>query len=133
MFTLTTTTLPSTNLASLAGITYILILILDIASVVILCIGVGKALLAFFAWGLRAITTDHKFDDMFENNRIKQQLGSFILLSLEILIAADIIKSILEPSLEDLLILGAIVIIRTIMSYFLEKETADSMPQRRKT
>jgi len=123
MFTITVTTLPSLDIASLHSIIYILIVSLDIASVLILCVGVIKALIAFFTNGLRDITRRQRLDDISANNLIKQHLGSYILLSLEILIAADIIKSILEPSLDDILILGAIVIIRTIISYFLERET----------
>ena len=44
---------------------------------------------------------------------------------LEFLIAADIIHTIVKPTLEELAILGSIVIIRTIISYFLGKEMGD--------
>lgn len=55
-----------------------------------------------------------------EELRIK--LGSYILIGLEILIVADIIETIINPSLEEVALLGAIVLIRTFISYFLEKE-----------
>ena len=44
------------------------------------------------------------------------------LLGLELLIAADIIKTILNPALIELLTLGGIVLLRTILSVFLERE-----------
>ena len=47
---------------------------------------------------------------------------TYLLLALEVLIAADIIKSIIEPDLIDLGILAGIVTIRTVLSVFLNKE-----------
>lgn len=38
------------------------------------------------------------------------------------LIASDIIETILNPSTQDIIILGGIVVIRTAISYFLGKE-----------
>lgn len=57
---------------------------------------------------------------------IRSFLGSYILLSLEILIAADIVHSIINPSFQDLINLGAMVVIRTVMAYFLHKEMIDA-------
>ena len=56
---------------------------------------------------------------------LKNFLGTYILFSLEVLICADIIESILDPSMNHILSLSAIVIIRTIISYFLNKEIKD--------
>lgn len=53
---------------------------------------------------------------------IRADLGTYLLLALEVLIAADIIKSIIEPDLIDLGILAGIVTIRTVLSVFLNKE-----------
>ncbi|MEG0238473.1 MAG: DUF1622 domain-containing protein [Clostridium sp.] len=53
---------------------------------------------------------------------LKNFLGTYILFALEILIGADIIESILDPSINHILSLAALVIIRTIISYFLNKE-----------
>lgn len=57
---------------------------------------------------------------------IRSFLGSYILLSLEILIAADIVESIINPSIQDLIILASMVLIRTLMAYFLHKEMMDA-------
>jgi uncharacterized membrane protein len=43
-------------------------------------------------------------------------------LSLEILIAADIIDTIIQPSLDELAILGGILAIRTVISFSLSWE-----------
>ena len=56
------------------------------------------------------------------NEAIRIRLGSYLVLALEFFIAGDIVKTIITPTWESLGILGAIVIIRTILSYFLTKD-----------
>ncbi len=54
--------------------------------------------------------------------QVKTILGSYLLLGLEILISADIIESIVDPTIDHIIVLAVIVIIRTIISYFLTRE-----------
>lgn len=49
-------------------------------------------------------------------------LGYYLLLGLEFLIAADIIDTLMKPSVQDLIVLGAIVLIRTVISFSLNAE-----------
>jgi uncharacterized membrane protein len=58
----------------------------------------------------------------------RHQLGSYLLLGLEFLIAADIIETITHPTLQEVALLGGIVVIRTVISYFLDRELAHSHP-----
>lgn len=53
---------------------------------------------------------------------LRLQLGQLILLALEVLIVSDILHSIAHRSLEDLGLLGAIVVIRILLAYFLDRE-----------
>ena len=54
---------------------------------------------------------------------VRHHFGSYILLGLEFLIAADIVNTIIKkPSLREVAILGSIVVIRTILSFFLSRE-----------
>lgn len=66
---------------------------------------------------------------------LRQALGKSILLGLEILIAADIMSTIIaEPSLKSVSILGLIVFIRIIMSLSLQVELEGRFPwQKSKT
>lgn len=59
--------------------------------------------------------------DLFEK-RVRSLLGSYVLLGLEFLIAGDIINTVIKPTQEALVVLGAIVAIRTVISFFLNKE-----------
>jgi uncharacterized membrane protein len=55
-------------------------------------------------------------------NSIRLKLGYGITLGLEFTLAADIIGSVSHPTYFELGILSIIVIIRTTLSYFLNKE-----------
>jgi uncharacterized membrane protein len=69
-----------------------------------------------------------------ERKKLRHVLGYYLLLGLEFLIAADIIDTLVKPSVQDLAVLGAIVLIRTTISYSLnaelksEHETKPSTP-----
>ena len=61
--------------------------------------------------------------------RFRQQLGQAILLGLELLVAADIVRTVAaSPSLTSVAILAAIVLIRTFLSFSLEVETTGRWP-----
>jgi len=57
--------------------------------------------------------------------QIRADFGGYLLLGLELLIGADIIKTIVEPTYQELIILAGIVILRTILSVFLNREIKD--------
>jgi len=59
----------------------------------------------------------------------RANLGRGILLGLEILIAADILKSVVvDPTVEGIAVLGGIVIIRTFLSISLDVEINGHWP-----
>ena len=63
---------------------------------------------------------------------LRTTLGAAILLGLEVLVAADLIRTITsKPSMEDALILGVIVLIRTILSMSIQVEIDGTLPWRR--
>ena len=56
-------------------------------------------------------------------------IGRALLLGLEILVAADVIRTVaLEPSLQNILILGLLIIIRTFLSWSLVLEIEGRWP-----
>jgi len=59
----------------------------------------------------------------------RRRLGRAILLGLEFLVAADIIRTVaVDPSLESVAVLGGIVAIRTFLSIALELEINGRWP-----
>ncbi|MFO1475316.1 MAG: DUF1622 domain-containing protein [Verrucomicrobiota bacterium] len=57
-----------------------------------------------------------------DRKRLRHVLGYYLLLGLEFLIAADVIDTLMKPSAQDLIVLGAIVLIRTVISCSLNAE-----------
>ena len=63
---------------------------------------------------------------------LRQSFGGVILLGLEILVAADLVRTVaVEPTLDNVVILGLIVLIRTALSFSLEVEIEGVAPWRR--
>ncbi|UCE19348.1 MAG: DUF1622 domain-containing protein [Gemmatimonadota bacterium] len=97
-------------------------------------VGIGFAGVAIIVWGvilmlfrlIRLEFTRIRKKSIFqERETIRHQLGSYLLLGLEFLIAADIINTITHPTLNEMAVLGSIVVIRSVISYFLDKERAE--------
>lgn len=54
--------------------------------------------------------------------KLRASFGTYLLLGLEFLIASDILKTVLDPGVDELIILAGVVVIRTVLSVFLNKE-----------
>lgn len=64
----------------------------------------------------------------------RRRLGRSILLGLEFLVAADIIRTVaITPTLESVAVLGGIVVIRTFLSFSLQLEMTGAWPWQRKS
>jgi len=60
---------------------------------------------------------------------LRQEMGKSILLGLEVLVAGDIIETVLvEPTLDRILSLSLIVVVRTILSLSIEYEIYGKVP-----
>lgn len=91
--------------------------------------GVGTILLgsvvatAIAGWRLRKGAATAAF------TALRQRLGRAILLGLEFLVAADIIRTVHDrPSLDQVAVLGAVVLIRTFLSFTLHAELEGHWP-----
>jgi len=100
-----------------------------------LYIGIGVIGVAVITWGvllvlIRLLRAEfsrlrgHRICRVRES--LRHQLGSYLLLGLEFLIAADIIGTVTHPTLREIAVLASIVLIRTVLNYFLDHELADS-------
>lgn len=66
-------------------------------------------------------------------SEFKVRLGSGLLLGLEILVAGDVIRTVaLEPTLENVITLGVLVMIRTFLSWSLVVEIEGRWPWQKK-
>ncbi len=63
------------------------------------------------------------------NRQFRARLGNSLLIGLEILVAADIIRTVaLEPTLTNVAILGILVLVRTFLSWSLVVEIEGRWP-----
>lgn len=98
-------------------------LAIDGAGVAVIVVGLLYALWRF-GLAVRAHADPYR--------RLRHDLGRSILLGLEFLVAADIIRTVaLAPTMENVAVLGLIVLIRTFLSLALQVELEGEWPWRR--
>lgn len=69
---------------------------------------------------LRALATDHSL--LVPKEEIRLSLGRSLALALELELGADILKTAVAPTWNDIGLLAAIAVLRTALNYFLERE-----------
>jgi len=101
--------------------------VVEAAGAAIMVLG-GLGTLVQFAYRVaRARTATGAYETL------RRNLGRCILLGLEVLIVADIVRTIIvDPTLESVAVLGVIVIIRIVLSFSLEVEIDGVWPWRRR-
>jgi uncharacterized membrane protein len=62
---------------------------------------------------------------------IRLRLGRVLALGLELTVASDILRTAVAPTRQDIVNLGAIVLLRTLLNYFLEREIRHGEEPRR--
>ena len=61
---------------------------------------------------------------------VRLRLGRALTLGLEFTVASDILRTAVAPTRQDILNLGAIVLLRTLLNYFLEREIEQAEAKR---
>lgn len=96
---------------------------IEVAGICIIVIGAVLASTVFLREWFRGQTFAKAYQ------RYRERLGKAILLGLEFLVAADIIGTVaVDPTFRNVGILGAIVVIRTFLSFALEVEIEGRWP-----
>ena len=99
----------------------------ETVGVAILVIGVAVAF-------IRAVLDLRHEDARRAYERLRQDIGRSLLLGLEVLIAADLVRTVtIDPTLESAIFLGVIVLVRTFLSFSLEIELDGVVPWRKRT
>ncbi|MBL8775500.1 MAG: DUF1622 domain-containing protein [Acidimicrobiales bacterium] len=89
----------------------------------IMVLGGLAALIAYAV----AMTAPARREGAYE--QLRERLGRAILLGLEVLIVGDIVRTIVvDPTVESVLVLGMIVVIRIVLSFSLEVEIDGAWP-----
>jgi uncharacterized membrane protein len=96
-------------------------------------IGAAVLLIGLFVSAWLGIRTFRRTNDGRRAYQVlRQSFGGVILLGLEILVAADLVRTVaVQPTLASVTVLGLIVVIRTVLSFSLETEIEGVAPWRR--
>lgn len=96
---------------------------IEIIGITIIIVG---ALLSLGRFLLKKQGVEHR-----SFQKIREELGRAILLGLEFLVAADIIMTVVfDASLQNIINLGLLILIRTFLSFALEIEIEGKLPWR---
>lgn len=93
-----------------------------------LVIGWG-VLRAVFTYGRRLVQPNADHVDATESIRLR--LGRVLALGIEFTLASDILRTAVAPTRSDILTLGAIILLRTLLNLFLEREIASGEARRK--
>lgn len=96
----------------------VLAAVIDIAAIILLLIGAGR----FVTGVIVAEVAKRGAERVSRTNRERIELGRYILAGLELFIVSDVIHTALSLRFADLVFLLLLVIIRSITSYFLDRE-----------
>jgi len=91
----------------------------EIAASLVIGFAILQSLLTYFRQIFFPSPLDRKID---ASESIRLRLGRILALGLEFTVASDILRTAVAPTRQDILNLGAIVMLRSLLNYFLERE-----------
>lgn len=97
----------------------------EMAAAVVIGVGIIRGILDYLR---QLLSRSRHHVDATEEIRLK--LGRVLTLGLEFTVASDILRTAVAPTRQDILNLGAIVMLRTLLNYFLEREIRQGEEQR---
>jgi uncharacterized membrane protein len=80
----------------------------------------SRSLLVFFRRGSPESATEE----------VRLRLGRWLVLALEFQVAADILRTAVAPTWNEIGQLAAVVVLRTVLNFFLQKEIEKSAPKK---
>ncbi len=108
-----------TGMGSIVDIGVLIGHLINVIGLFIIAIGVAKAIGNTIVNEYNIVRNNRPVSSLMH---VRRNLAIYLLLGLEFIIAADIINTMIHFDLENLLLLGLLVVIRIIIGYVLEKE-----------
>ncbi len=96
--------------------------VIDLIGIAIVLWGFARALFGFLGYEVKRFRDRAGASSM---HRVRIELGTYILVGIEFMIASDIIQTVVKRQLADLAFVSALVVIRTAISYFLGREITE--------
>jgi len=88
--------------------------VVEACGAVVVMMGVGRAILRY----VRSFAAQGPL----HTASLRLQLGQSMVMGLEFQVAADILRTALRPTLNDMVLLAALIGVRTVLNYLLERE-----------
>ncbi len=95
--------------------------LIEVFAIAILIVGAAR----FMAGVAMAEVSRSGMERVRKTNRGRVELGRYILAGLELFIVADVIDTVLSLAFSSIIFLGLLVLIRSIISYFLDRELGE--------
>lgn len=96
--------------------------VIELLAIAILVLGTAR----FLYWVVRGEMFSGSGDKRLERQNLARfELGRYILSALELLIVADVIRTALSLDLSGILFLAGLVLVRSVISWFLDREIAN--------
>lgn len=97
--------------------------VVDIVGVSVILLGITLAFIELSRGFVKHLQVPNRFV------LLRNRIGKALLLGLEILVAADVIRTVaLQPTLQNLIILGVLIVIRTALSWTLFLDVENRWP-----
>jgi uncharacterized membrane protein len=96
-------------------------IIIDVSAAIVMVLAFATAMFSFVQIAFRA----ERVERIRKLQIVRCDLGVKLVFALELLIISDLLVTIVSRSLDDMIIVGALVLIRTVIAYFLNKEIED--------
>jgi len=97
--------------------------LVDIVGISVILLGITLGFLELLHGLVKHLQIPNRYD------LLRIRIGKALLLGLEILVASDVIRTVaLQPTLQNLLILGVLIVIRTVLSWTLFLDIENRWP-----
>ena len=93
-------------------------LIIDVSAALVMVLAFAGAFFSYVQITFRS----KQVDRIMKMQIVRCDLGVKLVFALELLIISDLLHTIVSRSMDDMIIVGALVLIRTVIGYFLNKE-----------
>ena len=96
-----------------------LAVVIDLAGALIMLWAFVTSFVSVASSAIRRSDAPNRFRDM---QIARCDLGTRLVFALELMIVSDLLQTIISRSIDDLIFLGGLVVIRTTIAYFLNQE-----------
>ena len=93
-------------------------IIIDVSAAIVMVFAFAGAMVSYVQIAFRA----ERPERIRKLQIVRCDLGVKLVFSLELLIISDLLVTIVSRSLDDMILVGVLVLIRTVIAYFLNKE-----------